>query len=63
MTYWEITVKTTPQSIEPLAAVLTQGGFDDLVLEDQQELESFLDQNKAYWDYIDEALQEKLQGL
>lgn len=63
MTYWEITVKTTPQSIEPLAAALTQGGFDDLVLEDQQELESFLDQNKAYWDYIDEALQEKLQGL
>ena len=63
MAYWEITVKTTSQSIEPLAAALTQGGFDDLVLEDQQELESFLDQNKAYWDYIDEALQEKLQGL
>ena len=63
MAYWEITVKTVSSGMDILAAALTAGGFDDLVLEDQQELEGFLDQNKAYWDYIDEALQEKLQGL
>lgn len=63
MSYWEITIQTASAGIELLAENLTAGGFEDLVLEDQQEIEGFLDQNRAYWDYIDEALQEKLQGL
>ncbi len=63
MDYWEITVETLPGSIEAVAAALTAAGFSDLVLEDQGELESFLEENRAYWDYIDEDLQQKLQGL
>ena len=63
MNWLEITVTTAPGSIEEVASALTAGGFDDLLLEDQAELESFLDQNRAYWDYIDEGLQKKLQGL
>jgi len=63
MTYLEITVTTTPESIEAVAATLTAKGFSELVLEDQGEFETFLEENRAYWDYIDEALQEKLQGL
>ena len=63
MSWLEITLDTASQSIEDVAAALTAGGFADLVIEDQQEFESFLDQNRAYWDYIDEALQSSLQGL
>ena len=63
MNYLEITVTTTPGSIEEVAANLTAQGFSDLVLEDQGEFESFLEENRAYWDYIDEELQKKLQGL
>ena len=63
MTYLEITVNTTPQTIQSVATTLTAHGFSELVLEDQSELESFLEENRAYWDYIDETLQEKLQGL
>ena len=63
MKWMEITIETLPGSIDAVAAALTAGGFSDLVLEDQQEFESFLDQNRAYWDYIDEDLQEKIQGL
>ena len=63
MAWQEITIDTTPQQIEPLSAVLTARGFSDLVIEDQQEFESFLEDNRAYWDYIDESLQQKLQGL
>ena len=63
MTYLEITVTTAPDNIESVAATLTANGFSELVLEDQGEFESFLEENRAYWDYIDEALQEKLQGL
>ena len=63
MQWLEITIDTLPGSIDAAAAALTAGGFADLVIEDQQEFESFLDQNTAYWDYIDEDLQHKLQGL
>ena len=63
MNWLEITVSTASQGIEDVAAALTAGGFADLVLEDQAEYEDFLDQNRAYWDYIDEELQQKLQGL
>lgn len=63
MDWLEITITTAPTGIEDVAASLTAAGFDDLLLEDQEELESFLEQNRAYWDYIDESLQEKLQGV
>ena len=63
MQWLEISIQTEPEKIEDVAAALTTGGFADLVLEDQSQFESFLDENRAYWDYIDEQLQEKLQGL
>ncbi len=63
MEYLEITVSTASAGIEEVASALTAAGFDDLVLEDQEEFSQFLDQNRAYWDYIDEDLQKKLQGL
>ncbi|MBQ4601052.1 MAG: 50S ribosomal protein L11 methyltransferase [Oscillospiraceae bacterium] len=63
MQWLEITLHTLPGTTETVAAALTAAGFEDLVLEDQTELETFLDQNRAYWDYIDEQLQQQLQGL
>ena len=63
MEYLELTIKTSPEGIGPMAAILTANGFEDLVLEDQQELEGFLDSNRAYSDYIDESLSAHLQGL
>ncbi len=63
MQYLEITIHTTPEGIDTVAAALTAGGFSDLVIEDQTEFESFLDDNRACWDYIDEQLQQQLQGL
>ena len=63
MAWLEFTVHTTADSVDRVAAALTANGFSDLVIEDQAELETFLDQNRAYWDYIDEQLQQKLQGL
>ena len=63
MEYLELTVQTAGNSIEEAAAALTAAGFEDLVLEDQGEFEAFLEDNRAYWDYIDESLQAHLQGL
>ena len=63
MAWLELTIETASAGIEDVAAALTAGGFSDLLIEDQQEFESFLEDNRAYWDYIDESLQEKLNGL
>ena len=63
MNWLEITINTHSSAIEETAAALTAGGFAELVLEDQTEFETFLDENRAYWDYIDEQLQQQLQGL
>ena len=63
MAWLEITLDTDSEKIESVAAQLTAQGFAELVIEDQAEFETFLDENRAYWDYIDEDLQEKLQGL
>ena len=63
MAWLEITIETSSDRIESTAAALTAQGFAELVIEDQAEFETFLDENRAYWDYIDEDLQEKLQGL
>lgn len=63
MAWLEITIHTTAESIEDTAALLTSAGFQELVLEDQNQFEDFLEQNKACWDYIDEDLQQQLQGL
>ena len=59
----EISIQTESGQIQQVASALTAGGFADLVMEDQAEFEGFLDENRAYWDYIDEDLQQKLEGL
>ena len=63
MAWLEITIDTDSSKIGATAAALTARGFSELVIEDQAEFETFLDENRAYWDYIDEDLQQKLQGL
>ena len=63
MAWLEITVDTVSEKIASAVTALTAAGFSDLVIEDQEEFETFLEENRAYWDYIDEDLQQKLQGL
>jgi ribosomal protein L11 methyltransferase len=63
MAWLEITIDTDSKRIESVAAALTAQGFPELVIEDQAEFEEFLEGNRDYWDYIDEDLQQMLQGL
>lgn len=63
MAWLEITLNTPQGSVDSLATALTGLGFADLCIEDQQEFETFLEENREYWDYIDEDLEKKLQGL
>ena len=63
MAWLEITIDTSPGKIDSVVTSLTAAGFADLVIEDQEEFETFLEQNREYWDYIDQDLQDHLQGL
>lgn len=63
MAWLEITLNTQPGSVNALATALTGLGYEDLCIEDQQEFETFLEENREYWDYIDESLEKSLQGL
>ena len=63
MEWLEITISTAAADIKAVTTALTAAGFSDLVIEDQEEFETFLDENRAYWDYIDEDFQNRLQGL
>ena len=63
MAWLEITVNTAADTVDTVAEQLTARGFSDLVIEDQAEFETFLEENRAYWDYIDEDFQQKLAGL
>ena len=63
MAWLEITIPTGGQDVQELAQALTCAGFSDLVIEDQEEFEQFLEENRACWDYIDEDFQKRLRGL
>ena len=63
MAWLEITINTASDKIQFAVTNLTARGFSDLVIEDQEEFETFLEENRAYWDYIDESLQQTLRGL
>ena len=63
MAWLEITLNTPQGSVDSLATALTGLGFADLCIEDQQEFETFLEENREYWDYIDEDLEKKLRSL
>lgn len=64
MDQWlEVTVETTDAEMETLAARLTMNGAEGLVLESETDFKLFLEQNRQYWDYVDDALLERMKGV
>ena len=63
MQWIEATVRTAPEGIDLLCAELTEAGFDSFLVDDGAQFAQFLDDAKDYWDYVDEALAQKMQGL
>lgn len=63
MQWLELCIQTCSAGIELVGERLTVLGFDSFIVDDQAEFETFLEQNKQYWDYVDRELQEKMAGL
>ena len=63
MSWVELTIRTVSDGIELLCAELTEAGFDSFVIDDQEEFQEFLETSRDYWDYVDDGLCQKMQGL
>ena len=59
----EITVNTTPGKLDQVCARLAAAGMDSLVIEDEQDFLNFLEQNRQYWDYVDQELLDRMKGI
>lgn len=59
----EIAVNTTPDKLDQVCAKLAAAGMDSLVIEDEQDFLTFLEQNRQYWDYVDQELLDRMKGV
>lgn len=59
----EVTVETSDAEMETLAARLTMNGAEGLVLESESDFQTFLEQNRQYWDYVDDELLARMKGV
>ena len=59
----EVAVNTTPEQLDEVSAKLTAAGMASLVIEDEAEFLDFLEQNRQYWDYVDEELLQRMKGV
>ena len=59
----EVTVNTTPDQLDRVCAKLAANGMDSLVIEDEGDFLAFLDQNKQFWDYVDQELLDRMKGV
>lgn len=62
--YWlEVAVDTAQDCLDDLAAYLTGRGIVGLVLESEADFAQRLEENRPYWDDVDEALRESWRGV
>ena len=59
----EVTVNTVPEQLDQVCATLAAAGMDSLVIEDEQDFLHFLEQNRQYWDYVDQELLDRMKGV
>ena len=59
----EVTVETDSGHLEEITARLTMNGVTGLVVEDEAEFQRFLEENRKYWDYVDDGLLERMRGV
>lgn len=62
MDYTQVTIFTTHDGIEPLTGRLYRAGVTGVEIEDEQDFNAFLEENRRCWDYVDDALREKMAG-
>ena len=63
VTWLEVVLETDASHLDDLTGRLTLNGVTGLVVEDEAEFRRFLEENQKYWDYVDDALLERMKGV
>ena len=58
----EVTLPVPADKLDGVCAVLTYNGMTGLVVEEEGDFRRFLEQNRQYWDYVDEGLAARMKG-
>ena len=59
MDWLEIIIYTTKDGIDSVCGNLYQLGITGVEIEDEAEFQEFLEENRQYWDYVDDELIEQ----
>ncbi len=63
MNWLEITVNTSHEKLESVTDRLTALGVEGFITEDEADVKEFLENNKKYWDYVDEDFMRGMEGV
>jgi len=63
MRWIEAAIATTSGEIDSLCARLAALGITGMSIEDEADFKRFLENNQKYWDYVDDALNQRYAGL
>ena len=63
MQWIEVSVPAESGEIDELCERLAALGAGGMVVEDEQDFRRFLETNRQYWDYVDEALENRFKGI
>ena len=59
----EVILNTKAEELDDLCAKLIANGVPGLAVEEEEEFRAFLEENRQYWDYVDDALLEQMKGV
>jgi len=62
MRWLEVHIDTVHAGLETVQALLSALGVDNVMIEDEEEFQDFLENNRDYWDYVDEKLSAHMAG-
>lgn len=62
MDWLECKLDTSPAGLDAVTAFLERQGVAGLVIDDEGDFRDFLEKNRQYWDYVDDALLQEKQG-
>ena len=61
-TWLEVTLPVPAERLDGVCDILTANGMTGLVVEEEGDFLRFLEQNRQYWDYVDEGLAQRMKG-
>ena len=62
MNWLEVHIDTNHMGLEPVETMLSSLDIDGVVIDDETEFQDFLENNREYWDYVDEDLESSMKG-